>query len=183
VLAIDDRGQVRADRFKDAMSRLAASVCVATVDNGVEGRAVTIASLISLSLDPPLIAFALSNESRTRALLRDGAQVGISVLQAGQRDVAVRYASRDRRGERLADAGLHRWSGVWVVEGSNAWLASRMIEQVNVGDHTLYVLAVDSASSHGGAPLVYLDRSYGVACAVPDPVEAREGLTIKPSSW
>ena len=75
MLAIDDRDPVLNDRFKDAMSRLAASVCVATVDNGIEGRAVTITSLISLSLEPPLVAFALSNKSRTRTLLRKGVPV------------------------------------------------------------------------------------------------------------
>ena len=174
MLATDDRHPVLNDRFKDAMSRLAASVCVATVDNGIEGRAVTITSLISLSLEPPLVAFALSNKSRTRTLLRKGVPVGISVLRADQRDLAARHAARDRRRGRLADAGhFQAWNGVWVVEGSNAWLASRMTGQVSVGDHTLYVLEVDRAGSRRGTPLVYVDRGYGVACAGRDPVMAR----------
>lgn len=54
----------------------------------------TLNSFTSVSLEPLLVCVSLARASRTLEILRRDGQFGISVLHAGQRDVARAFAQR-----------------------------------------------------------------------------------------
>ncbi len=148
--------------FKDALSMLAASVSVLTVDHPwLGGRAVTLTSLVGVSLQPRLMAFFLNPLGMTSALLGVGSRVGISVLGAAQTGLAQRHSARGRGA--LAFRREHdalEWCGSWVYPGSTAWLAGDVVELRTVGDHRMVVVGVSATRAFGGQPLVYSARTY-----------------------
>src|SRR5437764_3231277 len=66
------------------------TVVTAVTDDGPTGF--TCQSFSSLSLDPPLVAFAPSLTSRTWPRLREIGRFGVNVLAEGQEEISRRFA-------------------------------------------------------------------------------------------
>jgi flavin reductase len=135
------------------------SIVVADVDGHRHGR--TVSSLVSLSLDPPLIGISVAHSASIHELLRDAETWGMSVLAGGQEELAQRFA-------RSGVPPLILWDGVDVREddprliaGAAGWLVARTIDTLVTGDHTFFVGQVESVEE-GQSPttLVYAYRTY-----------------------
>src|SRR5881394_707153 len=147
------------DLFRDAMAQMAASVAVVTVAVGEETRGVTISSLTSLSLEPPLVLFALKQSSSMLPHLEHGS-FGVTLLSSGQREIAALHATSSRpavRPEWLTAAGA---AGVRTLRGGAAALAARTWRTWRAGDHVIVVARVLGVATTGCAPLLYHRRSY-----------------------
>jgi flavin reductase len=135
------------------------SIVVAEVGGHRHGR--TVSSLVSLSLDPPLVGISVAHSASIHELLRDAETWGMSVLAGGQEELAQRFA-------RSGVPPLILWDGVDVREddprliaGAAGWLVARTIDTLVTGDHTFFVGQVDSVEE-GQSPttLVYAYRTY-----------------------
>ena len=135
------------------------SIVVADVDGHRHGR--TVSSLVSLSLDPPLVGISVAHSASIHELLRGADTWGVSVLAGGQEDLAQRFA-------RSGVPPLILWDGVEVrdddprlIVGAAGWLVARTVETLVTGDHTFFVGSVESVEE-GSAPttLVYAYRTY-----------------------
>ena len=62
---------VDTEQLRTLLSRHPAGVCVVTVAAGEQRLGLTIGSFVSLSLDPPLVGFAVSREVAMHELLRE----------------------------------------------------------------------------------------------------------------
>ena len=87
------------------MRRFPAGVAVITVDLDGERLGLTLGTL---SLDPPLVGFAIKREAALHELLRRAGTFGISLLAAGQEGVAQHFA----RG--VPPIGL--WHGIELLD-------------------------------------------------------------------
>src|SRR2546426_4981711 len=74
------------------MARFPHSVVVVTVSANDHRLGLTVGSLVSLSLDPPLVGFAVSRSAAMHELLREAGGCAISVLAAGQDWLAQHFA-------------------------------------------------------------------------------------------
>src|SRR2546422_9225255 len=98
-----------------ALMRLYPSgVCVVTADADGDRIGVTIGSLVSLSLDPPLIGISVGKNVALHELLRAAGAFGVSILRGNQAAVASHFA----RG--IPPIGL--WSGVETRSGETGVL-------------------------------------------------------------
>ena len=158
-----DRRVVSGDELRAVMVRVPAAVAVVTVD--VEGRhaGLTVASLVSLSLEPPLVGFAIRRDAALHELLREAQELAVSVLAAGQDYLAQHFA----RGVppialweriRLRDAS----EGPPQLDGAVAWLRCRLSQEHPTGDHTFFVAEVETAElgSPETRPLVFHGQAY-----------------------
>ncbi len=151
------------ETFRELMSGVCAPVTVVTAmteDGRPHGS--TVSSFASLSLDPPLVSFALDRASGLLPHLQPGDRVGVNILGAHQQEVASTFAHR-RRGPGLKFDGV-RWTlrgGLPHLPGSAGWTAGRVERHVDGGDHVLLVVAVEEAASTVTAPLVYARRVFG----------------------
>ena len=139
-----------------------AGVAVLTVDVEGERLGLTVGSLVSLSLEPPLVGVAVSRQAAMHELLRRADSFALSLLAAGQEDLAQHFA----RGvppialwhgiaTRLGAAGAP------LLEGALGWLECRTAAEHEAGDHTLFVGEVLGAGQGAPtAPLVHLDQAY-----------------------
>ncbi|HLG08393.1 MAG TPA: flavin reductase, partial [Gaiellaceae bacterium] len=57
--------------LRSLFGRYPSGVCVVTVDAVGQKLGLTVGSLVSLSLDPPLVGFAVSREAAMHELLRE----------------------------------------------------------------------------------------------------------------
>jgi flavin reductase (DIM6/NTAB) family NADH-FMN oxidoreductase RutF len=151
------------DALRAVMGRVPAGVAVVTVDLGGQRAGLTVASLVSLSLEPPLVGFAIRRDAALHELLREANQLAVSVLAAGQEHLAQHFA----RGvppialwERIPVRDTA--AGPPELEGAVAWLRCRLTEEHPTGDHTFFVAAVESAEPgpHDARPLVFHGQAY-----------------------
>lgn len=140
--------------FKQALAHFASGVAVVTAmrGNGVP-EGVTISAFSSLSLEPPLVMFALRNASRLHGVFTTARALAINVLGAEQEAVMRRFAGP---GERFA--GLRYEQGLDaapLIEGAILWLECDVHSVLPGGDHSIIIGAVRRARSFPGAPLLY----------------------------
>jgi flavin reductase (DIM6/NTAB) family NADH-FMN oxidoreductase RutF len=148
--------------MREVMGHFASGVTVVTAvtDEGPIGF--TCQSFSSLSLDPPLVAFAPARTSRTWPLLRDIGRFCVNVLAEGQDDVSQNFA---RSGADRFD-GV-RWTpsahGAPVLDDVVAWIDGELWAEYDGGDHTIVVARVIDLGAHADRrPLLYHRGSYGL---------------------
>lgn len=140
-----------------------AGVAVVSVDT-VGGRlALTVGSLASLSLEPPLVGIAIGREAAMHELLREAGAFGVSLLAGDQEGVAQHFA----RGV----PPIAIWHGIdWrpgpatgspLLDGAVGWLECHVEAEHPAGDHSLFVGAVVAAErGRAGPGLVYVGSAY-----------------------
>ncbi len=136
-------------------------VSVLSVDYDGDRMGVTVSSLVSLSLEPPLIAVSIGKEASCYELLRRAGRFAVSMLGAEQEEVARRFAS--------GFPPLVHWQGVAtrdgrfapLIEGALGWIEAEVQAEHEAGDHTLFV-AVPVSIERGPSrrALVYRESSY-----------------------
>lgn len=151
-----------AEDLRTLMRRAPASVAVLTVDTGRERLGLTVSSLVSLSLEPPLVGVSISREAAMHELLREAGGFAASLLAGGQESLAQHFA----RG--VPPIGM--WQGIATEEGTGGApllagalgsLECRLVAEHPVGDHSLFVGEVESVRLGTSAPpLVYHDGAY-----------------------
>ena len=146
------------------LRRVPAPVAVLTVDTGREQLGLTVSSLVSLSLEPPLVAVSISRQAAMHELLREAGAFALSVLAGGQEWVAQHFA----RGV----PPIAMWRGIETEEGTAGapllvgalgWLECRLASDHAVGDHSFFVGEVVGVRlGEPAPPLVRHDSSYRV---------------------
>ena len=118
-------------------------VAVVTVDAGAQRVGLTVATLMSLSLDPPLVGVAISRQAAAHELRSGGPHV---------RDLAARGRSASSVAEHFARGvpPIAMWHGVATRDGMDGapllepaplgWLECARRDELETGSHTLFVL-------------------------------------------
>lgn len=136
-------------------------VSVLSVDADGDRMGVTVSSLVSLSLEPPLIGVSIGKQASCYELLRRAGQFAVSLLGADQEEIARRFAS--------GFPPIVHWQGVPIregrvaplIEGALGWIEARTRAEHDAGDHTIFVadvLSIERGPARGA--LVYRERTY-----------------------
>jgi flavin reductase (DIM6/NTAB) family NADH-FMN oxidoreductase RutF len=147
--------------FKDVFSQLASGVCVVTFWRGGRLHGFTATSVISVSLSPLRVLFCIAQTSQSYSCLTAGSVIGISILNAEQRALSDRFASRSAFGAyddvKVADGSQE----APLLEGALGCITANVIEMIPSGDHAIVLCDVTSAhAAGGGTPLLYCKRAY-----------------------
>jgi flavin reductase (DIM6/NTAB) family NADH-FMN oxidoreductase RutF len=153
---------VSSQHFLDAMAHLPAGVVVISARAGDEYRGLTASSLVSISLDPPMVLAGLEKESATRAAVVETRAFNVSLLTRAQEFVADRFAGRAPAIDPHWRTLPHRLgaNGIPLIEGCAAWLECRLVQVHEAGDHYICVGEVTAASIGRGDPLILWDRVF-----------------------
>jgi flavin reductase len=132
------------------------------VNAGGERLGLTVGTVLSLSLEPPLVGVSVSRQAAMHELLREAGGFALSLLRGDQEAVAQHFA----RGV----PPLAHWHGIEWREGSlgaplleNAlgWIEARLVDEHETGDHTLFVGGVVTVEQgRSGLALVHVGRGY-----------------------
>ncbi len=148
--------------LRELMRRFPHGVAVLTVDAEGERLGLTIGSLVSLSLDPPLVGVSISGQSAMHELLRLAGGFALSLLAQGQGWLAQHFA----RGV----PPIALWHGIASREGAAGapllvgalgWIECRVASEHPTGDHTFFVGEVLSVElGQPAPPLVHVESEY-----------------------
>ena len=136
-------------------------VSILTVDYEGDRMGVTLSSLVSLSLEPPLVGISVGKQASCYELLRRAGAFAVSMLAADQEEIARRFAA--------GRPPIVHWQGVatregqvaLLIEGAVGWIEARTVTEHDVGDHTFFVaepLAV--ARGPSTRALMYREGAY-----------------------
>jgi len=153
---------VAEQRFRDVMARLPAGVVVVSARFGDEFRGLTASSLVSISLEPPMIIVGLEHASATRAAILETRAFNVSLLTRAQEFIADRFAGRAPSIDPKWSTLPHRLgaNGIPLVTGCAAWLECRLSQVHPAGDHDICVGEVEAAAIGTGDPLILWDRAF-----------------------
>lgn len=151
--------------FKDLFRHHPAGVAIVTV-NAADGSPVgfTATSVISVSADPPILAFSVTQTSSSWDALSAAASGVVHFLGTGHEDLSTRFAT----------PGIDRFAGVswdrlpsgepWLTE-VDTWARFEILDRIRAGSSHLVLATVTDISEPGSVPeqptrLVYVDRTY-----------------------
>jgi flavin reductase len=144
------------------MRNFPSGVAVVTLEAGGEQVGLTVSSLVSLSLEPPLVGVSVSRFAALHELLREAGAFGVSILGAGQEHLAQHFArgvppiALWTRIERRPGT-----TGVPLLADAIGWLECRLAGEYETGDHTLFVGdVVHVERGRAGPPLVHVAGGY-----------------------
>ena len=148
--------------MREVLGHFASGVTVVTAVTEDGPAGFTCQSFSSLSLDPPLVAFAPARTSRTWPKLRAIGRFCVNVLAEGQDDVSQNFAR----------SGADKFAGVpWspsahgspVLDGVVAWIDGELWAEYDGGDHSIVVARVlDLGADPDRRPLLFHRGAYGL---------------------
>lgn len=138
-----------------------AGVAVVTVEADGARLGLTLGSLISLSLEPPLVGFAVRRDAALHELLRGADGFAVSLLAEGQAAIAQHFARGVPPIALWHGIEIREESGAPLLEGALGWLRCRLWSELAAGDHTFFAGEVQSVEKGPGrAGLVYAGHQY-----------------------
>jgi flavin reductase (DIM6/NTAB) family NADH-FMN oxidoreductase RutF len=145
---------------RELFRRWPAGVSVVVAESNGRRAGLTMSSLVSLSLDPPLVGISLAKVASLYEVLQEADEWTASILGGDQDGLAQHFAR--------SVPPLVLWDGIDVrdddprlIADAVGWLRMRTVQEVPIGDHTLFVGEVlDLERGPATSSLVYLDRRY-----------------------
>ena len=144
--------------LRSAMASFPTGVTVvAARANGGDPVGLTVNSFTSVSLDPPLVLVCLGHSSGSHDPIIAAGGFAVSVLSAGQADVAHRFATRPSEGRFEEVEWTESPSGHPVISGASAWLDCSIHQVIPAGDHSI-LLGLTEACGWGDEPALVFHR-------------------------
>jgi flavin reductase (DIM6/NTAB) family NADH-FMN oxidoreductase RutF len=142
---------------------------VSIVSSAYQGviHGMTVNSLASVSLEPPVVLVSLQHATRTFRLVSQSGIAGITILSENQGDLSDRFAGKvPEHEDRFAGVETFIWqTGAPLITGGLAYLDCRVRTAYPLEQSTLFLLdVVASRPVENGRPLVYFDRIYHRMC-------------------
>jgi len=144
------------------MARVPAGVVVVSARTEDGFRGLTASSLVSISIDPPLVLVGLERDTATRAAVLRNRAFNVSVLTRAQEFIADRFAGRAPTIDPTWRDVPHRLGAndIPLIEGCAAWLECTLVDLHPAGDHDICVGEVTAATPGSGDPLILWDRAF-----------------------
>lgn len=164
---IDDPAEL-AQNMRSVLGNFCTGVAVITAETPEGPLGMTVQSLVSISLDPPLVMFSPQKTSSTWPRIREGGTFCANILPREQRDLGLRFAKapvEERFNGVDWQPGL---TGAPVLDGAMAFIECE-IEQVHeAGDHYMVLGRVLDLGEKGpGEPLLFFKGGFGSFNSIP----------------
>jgi flavin reductase (DIM6/NTAB) family NADH-FMN oxidoreductase RutF len=151
------------DSLREVMRGWPTGVAVVTSQfNGLQ-HGMTVNSLASVSLDPPVIVVSLANQTRTWNLVVNSRTFAVTFLDASQQHIAEIFAGNlPEEADRFAGLEtLDLVTGAPLIKGGRAYLDCLVMQSIPLPKSTLFIGEVKAAQGDlSRLPLVYLNRGY-----------------------
>ena len=154
---------VTAEVFADIFREHPAGVAVVTADAGDGPVAMTVTSVSSVDVAPPILMFSVSGRSSSAPTIRAAQTVVVHLLDAD--DVEIAKLAATHGVDRFADTSS--WSRLPTGEpryhGTRAWIRGKTVSSMDAGDATIIAveaLEVGAAEGKSADPLVYHARTW-----------------------
>ncbi len=169
-----DKPKIDPHLFRRTMGAFATGVTLVTVDSDGATHAMTANAFMSGSFEPPFCVISIAKRAHTHDMIRRAGRFGVNILGADQQDLALYFAGKKSR---RVEPRFHRVGETPLLENCAARIGASVANEVDCGDHTLFIGAIDHMDSSDRPPLIY-HRSAFAALAP----KAREPVPV-PEFW
>ncbi|HWM54082.1 MAG TPA: flavin reductase family protein [Solirubrobacterales bacterium] len=147
-------------RFRAAMGTLPTGVTVVSAA-GPDGPAGATANAVSsLSIEPMLMLACLDRGSRTLLAVQAANRFGISVLHAGQEQIARSFATKAPVADKWDGIAWSDRDGIPAIDDALVWVACDLRDVIAGGDHVIVTGEVRGLETSEGDPLVFHGGEY-----------------------
>jgi flavin reductase len=151
--------------LRRTMGHLPTGVALLTSGDLERGHGMTVNSITSVSLSPPMVLVCVLSSSRITPCITASGCFGISVLAASQCAEARYFADRHRLPGLPSTPGAHFRAGptlgVPLLEEALGQLECAVVSAIEAGDHVIYLAHVVAASRTGTRdPLVFFNGCF-----------------------
>lgn len=126
---------------------------VVTVTHDGEEHGMTANWITQASFEPPMLAVAIENTSRTIGLIRDAHHFAVSLLTTEHRELAVKLARSSEQAPQKLKGVKTKPAPVAqtpVLTEAVGWVECRAVASLPAGDHTLVLGEVLAAGVENG---------------------------------
>jgi flavin reductase (DIM6/NTAB) family NADH-FMN oxidoreductase RutF len=142
-----------------AMGAFATGVTVVAAAKGAGVSGLTVNSLTSVSLRPPLLLWCLGEQSARYDVFAAAELWGVTVLGGDEAPLALRYARAET--ENVSADECEMLDGAPILKAGIAHLTCRTHERRKAGDHLIIIGEVLSLRARSGAALSFYRGVYG----------------------
>lgn len=143
---------------KTILRKIPHGLYICGVKDGEEVNGFTVSWVMQASFVPPLVVNCVKKDSGSHAMLKASGVFTLSVLEAGQKELAQKFFQPRRRvGNKFEDVEFYlgEESGCPIISDSLGYVECKVVGAVEHGDHTVYVGEVIGAGVHrDGDPLL-----------------------------
>jgi flavin reductase (DIM6/NTAB) family NADH-FMN oxidoreductase RutF len=147
------------------MAGVCAPVAVITALQSGLPYGTTVSAFVSLSMTPPMLLVSLDRGSGLLKVVVAVGRFGVNILGSDQSDLATNFAIKGGT-EKFTGIDWHADAGVPRLYGTGGFLACRVAQIVDGGDHAVLLGDVLAADSADCAPLTYHRRCFGTHAAL-----------------
>jgi len=148
-----------AERFRQVSGQFPSGVTVVTGFDQSGPAGFTCQSFHALSLDPPMVMFAVARTSTSWPRIEQSARCCVNVLSADAEGVARAFATSG--GDKFADVQWARGeNGSPILSEAIAWFEATIDAVHPGGDHVVVVAVVTALGLSEGGPLVFHRGGY-----------------------
>ena len=153
-----------ADReaVRTVLHRHAKGVAVITVVGADRPVGFCATSLATVSIEPPVLSFAIRKRSSSWPAVAAADQVMIHLLAEDQAELAHRFGTSGGAKFGAGTGWAHGADGLPVLDGALAWILLAVIRRVHCDEHAIVLGRVTAVrASAGRRPLIHHDGAYG----------------------
>lgn len=126
-------------------------VCGVRDADGSDVNAFTASWVMQGSFKPPLVVNCVNRESASHAMIEASGVFALTVLEAGQKDLAAQFFKPRRRvGNKFEDIEFYlgEATGCPILPDSLGYVECKVVGSIVHGDHTVFVGEVIGAGVH-----------------------------------
>ena len=177
--------------FRQVLGQFCTGITIITTMHDEVPNGFACQSFAALSLEPPLVLFCPTKQSRSWQAIEASGHFCVNILAESQREVCARFGSREP--DKFAGVDWHESElGSPVLDGSLAYIDCTVASVHDGGDHFVVFGAVQSLSEIAGVtprPLLFYRGQYtGIEPDKNTPAQWRDDLeafltTSGPDTW
>ncbi len=141
--------------LREVMAEFPTGVTIVAGRRAGEPFGLTVNSLTSVSLDPPLVLVCIARSSASHDRLVSAGSFIVNMLSASQGELATRFAREPSEGRFEGVDWSPAPSGAPILSGGVAWLDCSTEKVLDGGDHSILVGRVESSSASEGSALLF----------------------------
>lgn len=159
-IAVDQVSLDETRRLRCALGRFATGITVITT-RSPEGKAegLTVNSFSSLSLDPPMVLWSLRREAPCLPSFTRSGHFAVNVLAEDQGHLSRHFATPALNKFASVEHAIGL-GGCPVLPGSLAHFECRTDQQIEAGDHIIFIGLVERFHFRDGDPLIFSAGRY-----------------------
>jgi flavin reductase (DIM6/NTAB) family NADH-FMN oxidoreductase RutF len=147
---------------KTILRKIPHGLYVCGVKDGEEVNGFTASWVMQASFTPPLVVNCVKQDSKSHAMIKASGVFALTVLEAGQKDLAQKFFKPQRRsGDKFEDVEFYlgEETGCPIIKDSLGYVECKVVGAVEQGDHTVYVGEVIGAGVHREGDALLLEST------------------------